>query len=190
MLKKQNAITCTDSSCLQRSTLNWSSSTANRRTAEQYYARGNSRTDRQTHIGKRRIADAFTQTKNIHNKRRKFVSTKEGLSRETKLLAIKLAANLDINCWWPQCEIAAQNAVTYFWVGSWNLRQWRTIYLTLSIILFWIYNIFDCKFRTQYNLSSCWFDLSSQLYFVLRTLVLFKVIWLFWDFISRYYYKF
>jgi hypothetical protein len=99
--------------------LNWSSSTANRRTAKQYYARGNSRTDRQTG----RQADTYwkakdcrrvTQAKNIHNKERKFVSTKEGLSRETSLLATKLNANFDINCWWPQCEITAQNAVTYF----------------------------------------------------------------------------
>jgi hypothetical protein len=83
------------------------------------------------------------QTRNIHKKRRKFVSTKEGLSRDTNLLDKKLAANLDRNCWWPQCEIAAQNAVTYFGVASGNLRrQWRTIYLTPSIILFGIYKFF------------------------------------------------
>lgn len=122
-LKKQNAITFIDSSCLEWSMLNWSSSTANRRTAKQYYARGNSRTDRQADTyWKAKACRCVTQTKNIHNKWRKFVSTEEGLSRETKLLAMKLAANLDINCWWPQCDIVAQNAVTCFWVGSGNLR--------------------------------------------------------------------
>jgi hypothetical protein len=136
-------------------------------TAEQYYARGNSRTDRQADTyWKAKDCRRVTQTKNTHNKRRKFVSTKEGLSRETNLLATKLAANLDINCWWPQCETAEHNAVTYFWVGPGNLRQWRTIYLILSIILLWICKFFVCKFRTSIICRVADFTSPSQLYSV------------------------
>jgi len=109
-LKNQKAITFTDSSCLECSTLNWSSSTANRRTAKQYYARGNSRTDR--HILESEELQTCNTDEEYPQKRRKFVSTKEGLSRKTKLLAMKSTANLDRNCWWPQCEIAAQNTFT------------------------------------------------------------------------------
>jgi len=181
---KQNAITFIDSSCLESSVLSWSSSTANRRTAKQYYARGNSRTDRQADTyWKAKDCRRVTQTKNIHNKRRKYVSTKEGLSREAKLLATKLSANLDMNFWWPQCEIAAQNPVIYFWVGSGNLWQWRTIYLTVHYTVLNIC-LLSVNFEPGIICRVVDFTSPSQLYSALRALFWFKVIWNFSDFIS------